>query len=158
MLAACPHMPFEQRVVFTLATHQAPREGELAGMDWNRIDWAGRGWLIAQSWDGTTKNRKTRWQALIPRSERLLRKWWELQGQPTTGIVFPTPRPDGIDGAKRYARPRLGLLRHRERDVTRLGWWRRVGIRTRVRFHDLRDTAATICSPAPGAPPGAWNR
>jgi hypothetical protein len=27
--------------------------------------------------------------------------------------------------------------------MTRLGWWRRVGIRQRIRFHDLRDTCAS---------------
>jgi integrase len=85
-------MPFEQRVVFGLATHQAPREGEIAGMSWERIHWDSHGWTIAQSWEGSTKNGKTRWQALIPRSERLLQKWWELQGRPETGIVFPAPR------------------------------------------------------------------
>jgi integrase len=143
-LLDCPSMPLEQRVVFTLATHQAPREGELAGMDWERIDWEGHGWYIAQSWDGTTKNRKTRWQALIPRAERVLREWHVAQGQPKSGVVFPTPRPNAGGKTKRYARGHdWGFADHPERHITRLGWWRRAGIRTRVRFHDLRDTAAT---------------
>jgi hypothetical protein len=42
-------MAFEQRVVFTLARHQAARAGELAGMDCERIDGDGRGWSIADA-------------------------------------------------------------------------------------------------------------
>lgn len=60
-LLTCPDMPIEQRVVFTLATHQGPRQGELAGMEWQRVDWNGHGWWIAKSWEGSTKNGKTRW-------------------------------------------------------------------------------------------------
>jgi hypothetical protein len=35
-----------------------------------------------------------------------------------------------------------GWADHPEEGVTRLGWWRRLGLK-RVRFHDMRDTAAT---------------
>ena len=45
---------------------------------------------------------------------------------------------------KRYAKGfDWGWADHPARTLTRLGWWRRVGIQRRVRFHDLRDTAAT---------------
>ena len=92
-LRDCPHMPFEQRVVFTLQIHQAPRQGELAGMDWERCSWSKRGWTIAKSWNrNRTKSGKVRWQAWIPRAERALRAWWELKGCPKTGIVFPSSK------------------------------------------------------------------
>jgi integrase len=92
-LRDCPHMPFEQRVVFTLEIHQAPRQGELAGMDWERCDFARRGWTIAKSWNrNRTKTGVVRWQAWIPRAERALRAWWESKGCPTKGIVFPSVR------------------------------------------------------------------
>lgn len=137
-------LTLEQRTVFTLAIFQCPREGELAGMDWSRIDWEGRGWWIAKSWGGTTKNRKTRWQALIERAEQALHAWWTHCGKPRAGIVFPSPRRDDRDQPKRYAKGHdWGWADHPEKHVTRLGLWRRVGIRTRIRFHDLRDTGAT---------------
>jgi hypothetical protein len=50
VLAACPHMPFEQRVVFTLATHQAPREGELAGMNFHDLRDTAATHLLSGSW------------------------------------------------------------------------------------------------------------
>jgi hypothetical protein len=129
----------------------------------------------------------------FPRVERVLRKWHEMQGHPTRGIVLPSHRfgrangpkaefvlrhtalsarqvaeaaakaglaimPHHVDvirsaqrskgdrkqHPKRYAKGfDWGWADHPERTVTRLGWWRRVGIKRRLRFHDLRDTAAT---------------
>jgi integrase len=154
MLLGYPELPLEQRVVFTLATHQALREGELAGMEWQRVDWKDRGWWVAKSWDGSTKTGKTRWQALLPRAEAALREWWMHRGQPSTGVVFPSARRP-VDGKpQRYARGhdwgwahhpgvRGGRGADRQVALTRLGWWHRAGIRKQVRFHDLRDTAAT---------------
>ena len=143
-LLACPDMPLEQRVVFTIATHQGLRQGEIAGMDWDRVDWKGNGWWIAKSWNGSTKNGKTRWQALLPRAEAALREWWEAKGRPTSGIVFPSPQLGPLDQSARYARGHdWGWADIPEGHVTRFGWWRRAGLRTRIRFHDLRDTAAT---------------
>jgi len=60
-----PELTLEQRTVYTLAIFQCPREGEIAGMDWERVDWERGGWWIAKSWNGSTKNRKTRWQVFI---------------------------------------------------------------------------------------------
>jgi integrase len=199
-LANCPHMPFEQRVVFTLELHQAPRQGELAGMDWERCDMVNRGWTIAKSWNrNRTKTGKVRWQAWIPRAERALRAWWERQGRPATGIVFPSARgprskqplgeraafvlscPDRLTAAEVVERAKAkgvtltaqavhayrsrarqrtdatkpenqvryaegydwGWADHKEKDLTRLGWPRRCGVRNPGRFHDHRDTAAT---------------
>lgn len=198
MLARCPHMPFEQRVVFTLEVHQCPRQGELAGMTWERCDWLQHGWHIKQSWGGRTKNKKNRWQAWIPRAERALRKWWELAGCPKKGIVFPSTAPGTrqrpgakrqfvlaqpadwsakgvvlaaevaginltkqevadiryrakveklaplVSPQKRYAKGHdWGWADHPEETLTRLGWWRRCGLATRIKFHEFRDTAAT---------------
>ncbi len=186
-------LPLEQKTVFTLAIYQGPREGELAGMDWERVDLDKGGWWIAQSYDETTKNGQTRWQPLLPVSIAALQVWWERQGWPTTGPVFPSHRGprDGAttfvlehcegltakhtvelaanegltltvqhvhviraiarkqarrvgERAARYSRGYdWGWQDHKEGNFTRFGWWRRVGITRRVRFHDLRDTCAT---------------
>jgi integrase len=131
-------LPLEQRTVFALAIYQGPREGELAGMNWERVDFAKRGWWIAQSYDSTTKTGTTRWQQFLPISFETLLAWWEHKGRPTKGPVFPSPR------GYRYSRGHdWGWQDHPEFDFYRFGWWRRVGIATRVRFHDLRDTCAT---------------
>jgi integrase len=147
-------LTLEQRTVFTLAVFQGLREGELAGMDWSRVDWEGHGWWVARSWGGTTKNRKTRWQALVERAEQALRTWWERAGRPTRGIVFPSPYLDDHDQPKRYAKGHdWGWADNPEHHVTRLGLWRRVGIRTRIRFHDFRDTCATHLLSGTWGPP-----
>ena len=199
MLVECPHMPFEQRVVFCIATHQAPREGEIAGMNWEDVEWDrdGSGWTIQRSWnDATTKSRVQTWQPLLPRTERFLRTWWKLAGYPESGIMFPSSRgprykrigprrafveahldmmpastvatlgrqvglkltTDDVHKIRSYVRRGMAerALKHRytkgydwgwsdtkERHMTRLGWWRRMGIRKQIRFHDLRDTCAS---------------
>ncbi len=136
-------LTLEQRTVYSVAVCQCPREGELAGMDWERVDWQERGWWIARSWNGPTKTGRVRWQALVDLAYDALRTWWEHSGRPARGIMFPSPRKDDHGKPKRYARGHdWGWADHPDRNVTRLGIWRRVGIR-RIRFHDFRDTAAT---------------
>lgn len=92
MLASCPHMPFENRVAFTLAIHQAPRKGELAALDWKDVEWDQQKWWITRSWLTSTKNGKARYQFLLPRSFRILKKWWEVGGCPSEGLIFPCSR------------------------------------------------------------------
>ena len=148
-----PDLPAEPRAVFTLAIMQGLREGELAGLRWERVDWAQHRLWIAAAWDGTagsTKTGEVRWQDLLPRAEIELRAWWRLRAEPTHGLVFPgrqgrAPIQCGYSARERaYARGfDWGWADHAERNLTRLGWWRRAGIRARVRFHDLRDTCAS---------------
>jgi len=135
-------LPLEQRTVFTLAIYQGPRKGELAGMTWDRIVWERCGWWITRSYRGKTKNKRKRWQVLLPVSLRALRVWWEHRGRPTQGVVFPSPRADHPGGI--YSRSYdWGWQHHHEKTLSRIGWWHRAGIRTRIRFHDLRDTCAS---------------
>jgi integrase len=153
-------------------------------------------WTIAKSWDGPTKSRIAREQALIPRSLAILHKWWEVNGCPESGVMFPGGHKGyrGGVGAKRaiilaqgedigadevvrrahaaglpgvtrqsvyavrslsrtHKAPRAKIRYYRGYDwgwadnvegaETRQGWWRRCGVSNRVRFHDMRDTAAT---------------
>lgn len=144
-----PQLTLEQRTVYTIAIFQCPREGEIAGMDWERVDWERGGWWIAKSWNGSTKNRKTRWQIFIEPALHALREWWEHRGRPARGIVFPSPQRGARGELKRYAKGhdwgwadtrwnnRKGALQ------VRPGMPARVGVSTRIRFHDTRDTCAT---------------
>jgi integrase len=98
-----------------------------------------------KSWDGPTKNGKTRTQALLPRSLRALRVWHRLAGRPSIGLLFPSPHKGKNASPKRHA---YGYDWGRADSPStaqglRPGWWRRVAITTRVRFHDMRDNAAT---------------
>jgi hypothetical protein len=143
-LVDCPHMPLEKRVAFTLAVHQCPRAGELAAMDWSRIELEREVWHITMSWDGPTKSGKKRTQALLPRSCRALRVWWQACGKPTKGLLFPSTRRQKGTKAVRYAEGYdWGWADTPAATGFRPGWWRRVGIDRQVRFHDMRDTAAT---------------
>ncbi|NIR31679.1 MAG: site-specific integrase [Gammaproteobacteria bacterium] len=58
--------------------------------------------------------------------------------RPAPSLVFPGP-----GGKLRHRGFDWGWADHPEKHVTRLGWWRRCGVRRQVRFHDLRDTCAT---------------
>lgn len=144
-LLDCEGLPLEQRTVFTISTHQGLREGEIAGLDWERCDWEAHGWWVARSWNrGTTKTGSVRWQAWLPRTEAALRAWWQAQGCPTRGIVFPSPWRADDGSLRRYAKGHdWGWADHPSANWYRLGWWRRCGLRTQVRLHDHRDTAAT---------------
>lgn len=144
-IKALERRTIERRTVFTIAVCQCPRQGEIAGMDWERVDWDGCGWWIARSWDTSTKNGRTRWQALLPRAMQALREWWMFCGRPTTGIMFPSPHLDDSGALKRYGEGYdWGWSDTYDRNKQRRpGVWRRAGLTTPVRFHDLRDTAAT---------------
>lgn len=95
-LVTCPHFPFFYRVAHSVSVMQGLREGEIASQCWERIfwvdspDWTGHTWLISTSWEGDTKNGQDRVQALIPMAARLLHRWWEFKGRPTTGLIFCT--------------------------------------------------------------------
>lgn len=151
LLITCPHMPIEKRVAFTLAIHQCPRAGELAAMEWDRVHLDAGYWMISKSWtrkadlDGPTKSKRMRPQALLPRAIRALRVWHALKGWPTSGYVFVSPRTGGGKPARYAAGYDWGWADtpSNGKQGLRLGWPRRVGITTRVRFHDTRDTAAT---------------
>jgi integrase len=208
-LVGCPHFPFFYRVVHSVSRMQALRPGELASQCWERItwrdtdDWTGHTWLVATSWEGDTKNGQDRTQALIPMAARLLHRWWQHKGCPSSGLLFDTAdasakRPLGtlakfveahpkltnaalVDAAaaaglaltlrrvetlrsearRRSERKRAQAGRmfaegydfgwadspynHRKSGERRvaLGWGSKLGVSTRTRQHDARDTAAT---------------
>ena len=149
LLLAFEGLPLEQRVVFILAICQGLREGELAALDWDCIDWDEHELLVAASWDDdTTKTGESRRQTLLPRAEEALRDWQRYRGRDAFGVLFPSHRgrgkaPSGAR-ARRYARGfDWAWSDHVEKHVTRLGWWRRAGVRTCIPFHGLRDTCAT---------------
>lgn len=148
-LLTCDALPLEQRTVFTIAICQGLREGEIAALDWDCVDWDAHEWTIAASWDDDeTKTGVVRTQTLLPRTEAALLAWQRYRGASAVGIMFPAHRgrgkaPSG-SRARRYARGfDWGWADHPAANLSRLGWWRRTGLRTRVRFHDLRDTCAT---------------
>jgi integrase len=109
-LVRCEHVPFFYRVALSCSVMQGLREGEIASQRWERIaragqvdnyqwqavewsgkpDWSGHVWLVETSWHDETKNGQDRIQALIPMAARLLHRWWEFKGRPTTGLVFCT--------------------------------------------------------------------
>lgn len=146
-------LPPEQRAVFTVAIHQGLREGEIAALRWENIDIAQHGWWITASWDGdegSTKTGEVRFQPLQLATVAELQAWWGLRGRPERGLIFPArrgraPIQRGFSIHERaYAEGfDWGWAHHPEKHVTRLGWWHRAGIRTRVPFHGLRDTCAT---------------
>jgi integrase len=148
-LLAFEGLPLEQRVVFTVAICQGLREGELAALDWDCVDWDAHELVVAASWDDdTTKTGEARRQTLLPRAEEALRDWQRYRGRDAFGVLFPAHRgrgkaPSGAR-ARRYARGfDWGWSDHKAKTVTRLGWWRRAGVRTQIPFHGLRDTCAT---------------
>ena len=93
-LVACPHVPFMYRVALSCSVIQGLRQGEIASQRWERFtwsqsaDWTGCLWLVSTSWMGDTKNGQDRTQALIPMAARLLARWREFKGNPTSGLVF----------------------------------------------------------------------
>ena len=94
LLIDCAHMPFEKRVAFTLGVQQAPREGELACMRWERIDLDAGGWWIAESWRDGTKNGPTN-------TAGYRAGWWERCAVSTRG---PVARRSRTPPCERFAR------------------------------------------------------
>ena len=143
-LAAVFDLPLtlEQRTAFTLAVYQGLRQGELAALTWERIDFEAGWMLVAASWGTATKAGRARRIPLLAPARAALERWGPDQAK-RVGFVLPAP---------------AGAMRARGHDW---GWGdRRSGkdvptrahIARRVRFHDLRHTcAAHLVS-------GTWGR
>ncbi len=134
----------EQRAVLVVAVYQGLRQGELAALRWENVDFAA-GWLvIAGSWNTATKSGRVRRIPLLPRAAAALVAWQPKESK-RLGLVFP-----GADG-RAYARGYdwgWGERRGKVKDIPT-----RAGIERRVRFHDLRHTcAAHLVSGSWGSP------
>lgn len=133
-------LPAEQRAVLSVAIFAGLRLGELAGLRWEDVrlgDYPHL--LVRRSWDGAPKTRSsTRPVDLIPRAHAELRAWWEHQGRPDMGLVWPSP--SGRVYSRGYDWGWEGKVTER---VCYLGLRRRAGILRHVRFHDLRHTCAS---------------
>lgn len=141
-------LPPKQRAAFAIAIYAGLRQGELAALTWERVDLReDRPRLtVAASWETRTKTRRTRLVPLIPAARAALALWWELQGCPAGGLVWPSDKPGRKGKQVRHGRGYdwgWSDTRDNGAGVCWLGWRRRVGIARRVRFHDLRHTCAS---------------
>jgi integrase len=154
MLFEFEGLPEKQRSAFAFAIMAGPRQGEQCALDWPDLDlWsAAPSAVVTESWDTDTKTSTPRVISLVPVLVQFLLRWWEHQGRPKTGPVWPSDRTGerhvrGYDfgwahhPGKRGGKRSDGALR--EVKLTRLGWWHRAGIRKRVCWHELRHTCGS---------------
>jgi len=144
-----PDLSAKARSAFAVAIYQGLRQGELAALSWERVRLTGPrpGIDVLASWDGETKTKTSRRDVpLTPMGQAALLAWWEGQGRPKAGPVWPSrPRRKGAKPGHHARGYDWGWAPQtdRARGLTLLGWRYRVGLRRRVRFHDLRHTCAS---------------
>lgn len=124
-LLACPKLTADQRRVFTVAIFTGLRKGELWGLRWSDVDLARAQLTVSRSYDGPTKGGRVRRVPLLqPALDALL----ELRRLPRLcSLVFPGHGP-----VMRNENDSLDLDDACEAAEVR-----------RIRFHDLRHSAAS---------------
>lgn len=126
----------DQRAAFTVALYTGLRKGELWGLRWQDIDFAGAQLTVRKSYDGPTKGGRQRRVPLLKPALDALR---EQHRRPRLcSLVFPAHGP-----VMRTEYDSLGLDEALELAKVR-----------RIRFHDLRHTCASHLVQGTWAP--AW--
>ena len=145
-VATCAALPAIERTIYVTAIYSGLREGELWGLRWEyvHLDGAAPELEVRFSYKGPPKGGKPRRVPLLPAARAVLRAWWESQGKPETGLVFPSR-----EGRMRHkgddARWSPGVRRSKRtgKEYAINGYKLRAGITRPVRFHDLRHTCAS---------------
>lgn len=135
-LFACAELDTARRIntgvrsAFTVAIYAGLREGELWGLRWQDVHLGDSPHVVVRySYDGPTKTGKIRTVPLLPPAATALKAWREHMGvRKAKGLVWP-----GKGGAMAAHGHDAGWSRIRVL----------AGLRTEVRFHDLRHTCAS---------------
>lgn len=130
------------RSVFAVAIYTGLREGEIWGLRWEDVRFDEDRIDVCRSYDGPTKGGRVRSVPLLDEARAALTAWRRARPGVGSALVFPGP---------------TGGCWHREYDAgwadtkagkgaaarVTLGWKATIGIRRRVRFHDLRHTCGS---------------
>jgi integrase len=133
----------EQRTALTVAIYQGLRQGEIAALRWEDLDFDNGSMLIKASWEGATKSGRVRRIPILAPTSVALRSW--RTSPSATGPVFTAP------GGGVYGRGYdwgWGDRRYGNDDIPR-----QAGIARRVRFHDLRHTCGSHLVSGSWGPP-----
>lgn len=124
-------IPLRSRLIYEVAIYTGLRAGELWGLRWQDIDLKGPlpRCVVRHSFEGPTKNTRTRRFVLLPRAKAALLRWRDLtKHRAPSDLVFSGPRgrmhTDGYDA---------GWSKHRAE----------LGLREGLTFHALRHTFAS---------------
>lgn len=124
-------LPLRARLIYEVAIFTGLRAGELWGLRWEDLELEGPRprCVIRHSFDGPTKNNKTRSFFLLPRARAALLRWRDLtERSAASDLVFSGPKgrmhTDGYDA---------GWSKHRDQ----------LGLRRELTFHALRHTLAS---------------
>jgi len=125
-----PDLPAKHRTAFAVAIYTGMRAGEIWGLRWEDVDFEEREILVRYSFDGPTKGGKVRRIPMLPPVFEKLALWRRRDDVTrAAGLVFHAR--DGAMHTKGY-------------DAQWAKKWRSAaGIRSQVRFHDLRHTCAS---------------
>ena len=123
-------------VLYATAVYTGMRQGELAGLCWDDVDFDTRLITVENSWDGPTKNEEARVVPILDVLLPVLREW-RLRCPGT--FVFPTPRAMFLKSARIFQESFQRVLEAASfpRSI------RHGKERPYIRFHDLRHTFAS---------------
>lgn len=123
-------LPAKQRAAFLLLVFTGARPKDLYLLTWERVDIRARRVVFR-----THKKQRDYAVSLLPQAHEAFRTWWIANGQPTSGLVFPsrwgTPHKKSYDFG--WGAPRRG----------KIGYCEGIGMPRSVPLYSLRHTAAS---------------
>jgi integrase len=134
-LLAAAHEGPRAHALFATAVYTGMRAGELAGLQWSNVDFAGESIRVARSFKGPTKSGKPRTVLIASVLLRILIEWRAIH--PGGEYVFPSRSGGMLPKSGRMFKDVF------KRTLERAGFLRRENGRSHIRFHDLRHTFAS---------------
>lgn len=138
LVSTSPIIPAFERAIFLVAIYQGLRAGELWALRWEDIDLERGTMWIRRSHRGPTKSGKPRSIPLLDGAASALRALHAERRPELEDLVFPTEK-----GHQRLPGTDAGWSSRKVRGKPYVGFRERIGIKRRVRLHDLRHTCAS---------------
>jgi len=132
----------EQRSVLTVALWAGLRQGELAGLRWERCMWddgANGEIIVARSRQKATKGGMVARVPMLPPVRKALRARWVAAGRPASGFIWPVKKGKNKGGCYSDGYDWRWSDDHGEKFLT-FGIRRRALVRPEVTFHAWRHT------------------
>lgn len=133
-IRSCEKIDYQLNVLATTAIYTGMRQGELAGLKWEDIDFAHNQIIVKRSFNGPTKNGKTRIVPILSILLPVLRQW-RLQNP--QGYVFYNEIGNPLFPCHSFFQEKFKLA------LDEAGFKRRSKNKHYIVFHDLRHTFAS---------------